>query len=250
KLEEIFRQATESTIITNAHRVNNGEMPQLEPPTGAPGDFFFVEAQGPEDAVDKLTRMVRDRIPRRFGLDPRHDIQVLCPMNRGPLGAKTLNTTLQEALNPHTQSPSVERFGESFRVGDKVMQTENDYEKDVFNGDLGFIEAIDTDEEEVTIRFDSRRIAYALGELDRISLAYAITIHKSQGSEYPAVVMPISTQHYPMLQRRLLYTGITRGQRLVVLLGERRALGIAVRGHKSLHRWTKLRERLAPNGNS
>ncbi|MEE2778257.1 MAG: ATP-dependent RecD-like DNA helicase, partial [Acidobacteriota bacterium] len=126
KLKEIFRQATESTIIINAHRVNNGEMPQLEPPPGAPGDFFFVEAQGPDDAVDKLTRMVRDRIPGRFGLDPRHDIQVLCPMNRGPLGAKTLNTTLQEVLNPDTQGPSVERFGESFRVGDKVMQTEND----------------------------------------------------------------------------------------------------------------------------
>ena len=255
ELREIFRQAAESTIITNAHRVNQGEMPVLVASTedagttatgsgAVGGDFFFVDADGTDDAIDKLGRMVRDRIPRRFGLDPRRDIQVLCPMNRGPLGAKTLNATLQELLNPSTGTAEVERFGQVFRIGDKVMQTENDYDKEVFNGDIGFVDSIDAEAEEAMVRFDGRAVQYAFGEMDRLSLAYAITIHKSQGSEYPAIVMPITTQHYPMLQRRLLYTGITRGQRLVVLLGEKRALGIAVRGGHAVVRWSKLRERL------
>ncbi|HVR28313.1 MAG TPA: ATP-dependent RecD-like DNA helicase [Thermoanaerobaculia bacterium] len=246
RLVEIFRQAAESSIVTNAHRVNHGEMPLLhadrEP---GPQDFFFVEARDPDEAADKLLRMVRDRIPARFGLDPRRDVQVLCPMNRGPLGARALNAALQAALNPG-QGPAVERFGWTFRIGDKVMQTENDYDKDVFNGDLGFVQSIDPDAQELEIAFDGRAVRYDFGELDQVVLAYATTIHKAQGSEYPAVILTLSTQHYPMLQRNLLYTGITRGQRLVVLLGERRALAIAVRGAGGREgRFTKLREWLA-----
>jgi exodeoxyribonuclease V alpha subunit len=245
RLVEIFRQAAESSIVTNAHRVNQGEMPILHG-DGESGsqDFFFVEARDGDDAADKLLRMVRDRIPARFGLDPRRDVQVLCPMNRGPLGARAINQALQAALNPG-DGPVVERFGSSFRVGDKVMQTENDYDKEVWNGDLGLVESIDPDAQEIAISFDGRIVTYDFGELDQVALAYAITIHKSQGSEYPAVILTIGTQHYPMLQRNLLYTGITRGQRLVVLLGERRALAIAVRGGLSERRFTKLRDRLA-----
>jgi exodeoxyribonuclease V alpha subunit len=209
-----------------------------------PHDFFFVDARDPDDAADKLLRMIRDRIPARFGLDARREVQVLCPMNRGPLGARALNQALQAALNPGAGSASVERFGWSFRTGDKVMQTENDYDKEVWNGDLGFVESIDPDAQELAIAFDGRAVTYDFGELDQVALAYATTIHKAQGSEYPAVILVLSTQHYPMLQRNLLYTGITRGQRLVVLLGERRALSIAVRGGRGERRFTKLRERL------
>jgi exodeoxyribonuclease V alpha subunit len=245
RLVEIFRQAAESSIVLNAHRVNQGEMPVLDLDAGSgPQDFFFVDARDADEAADKLVRMVRDRIPARFGLDPRRDVQVLCPMNRGPLGARALNVALQQALNPGP-GPAVERFGWTFRVGDKVMQTENDYEKEVFNGDLGFVESIDADAQEIEIAFDGRAVRYDFGELDQVMLAYATTIHKAQGSEYPAVILTLSTQHYPMLQRNLLYTGITRGQRLVVLLGERRALGIAVRGGRGERRVTKLREWLA-----
>jgi exodeoxyribonuclease V alpha subunit len=246
RLHEIFRQAARSTIVTNAHRVNRGEMPELQESGDGTrlADFFFVDATDADDAIDKLVRMIRDRIPRRFGLDPRLDVQVLCPMNRGPLGAHRLNEALQEALNPPTAEPGIERFGWTFRIGDKVMQTENDYDKEVFNGDLGVIESIDRSNDDVVIVFDGRPVSYQVGELDRIALAYAITIHKSQGSEYPAVIMPLSTQHYVMLQRKLLYTGITRGRSLVVLLGERRALAMAVRGTRTSHRWSKLCERL------
>jgi exodeoxyribonuclease V alpha subunit len=169
-------------------------------------------------------------------------------MNRGGVGARSLNLDLQTALNPQRQDqPVVERFGFTYRVGDKVMQIQNDYEKDAFNGDIGFVAAIDTDEAEVLIDFDGRQIVYEFGELDEVVLAYATTIHKSQGSEYPAVVIPLLTQHYPMLQRNLLYTGITRGARLVVLIGQKKAVGIAVRGVRERRRWSKLRELLAGN---
>ena len=169
-------------------------------------------------------------------------------MNRGGVGARSLNLDLQTALNPQRQDqPVVERFGFTYRVGDKVMQIQNDYEKDAFNGDIGFVAAIDTDEAEVLIDFDGRQIVYEFGELDEVVLAYATTIHKSQGSEYPAVVIPVLTQHYPMLQRNLLYTGITRGARLVVLIGQKSAVGIAVRGVRERRRWSKLRELLAGN---
>jgi exodeoxyribonuclease V alpha subunit len=246
RLTEIFRQASESRIIVNAHRVNRGAMPELAAPGTETSDFYFVEAADPEDAAAKIVRVVAERIPARFGLNPIRDVQVLCPMNRGGAGARSLNLDLQAALNPeHPARPAIERFGFTYRVGDKVMQITNNYEKETFNGDIGFITAIDTEEAEVTIDFDGRLVPYPFGELDEIVLAYATTIHKSQGSEYPAVVIPIVTQHYAMLQRNLLYTGMTRGKRLVVLVGQKKAIAIAVRGTRSRRRWSKLKELLA-----
>jgi exodeoxyribonuclease V alpha subunit len=250
RLTEIFRQAAESRIIRSAHSINRGELPEL-PPAGsseAPDvDFFFVDAPEPEDAQRKLLEIVARRIPRRFGLDPRRDIQVLCPMNRGALGARSLNLELQSVLNPAIPgAASVERFGFVYRVGDKIMQTENDYDRDVFNGDLGVVGAIDDEAQELTAVFDERRVIYRFGELDQLQLAYAITIHKAQGSEYPAVVMPIAMQHYVMLQRNLIYTGVTRGRVLVVLVGDRRALSTAVRRRPLERRVSKLGEWLAP----
>jgi exodeoxyribonuclease V alpha subunit len=239
RLKEVFRQAAESQIIVNAHRINQGLMPDLA--SVESGDFFFVDAADPEDGVKKLLAIVRERIPKRFGFDPIRDIQVLCPMNRGGLGARSLNIELQTALN----SPGeirVERFGWTFCPGDKVMQVENDYDKEVYNGDLGVVSRIDMEEGELTVDFDGRELIYGFGELDELVLAYATTIHKSQGSEYPAVVIPLNTQHYPMLQRNLVYTGVTRGKRLVVLVGQRKALAIAVKGARARRRWSKLRE--------
>ena len=244
RLTEIFRQARKSRIIVNAHRVNRGTMPELEAPDGA-SDFYFVEAADAEDAAAKLVKVVAERIPARFGLDAIRDVQVLCPMNRGAAGARTLNLGLQAALNRSGASePAVERFGFTYRVGDKVMQVENNYDRDTFNGDLGFISGIDEEEAEIIVDFDGRAVRYPYGELDELTLAYATTIHKSQGSEYPAVVIPVVTQHYTMLQRNLLYTGLTRGRRLVVLVGQRKAVGIAVRGVQGRRRWSKLKELL------
>jgi exodeoxyribonuclease V alpha subunit len=242
RLTEVFRQAAESRIIVNAHRINQGLMPDLA--SVESGDFFFVDATDPDEGVRKLLAIVRERIPKRFGFDPIRDIQVLCPMNRGGLGARSLNIELQTALN----SPGeirVERFGWTFCPGDKVMQVENDYDKEVYNGDLGVVSRIDMEEGELTVDFDGRDLTYGFGELDELVLAYATTIHKSQGSEYPAVVIPLSTQHYPMLQRNLVYTGVTRGKRLVVLVGQRKALTIAVKGARARRRWSKLREWLS-----
>jgi len=244
RLTEIFRQARESRIIVNAHRVNRGAMPDLEAP-GSDSDFYFVEVADAEDAAAKIVKVIAERIPARFALDPIRDVQVLCPMNRGAAGARALNLALQAALNPGDGGSAVERFGFTYRVGDKVMQIENNYDREVFNGDIGFITAIDHDEGQLTVDVDGRLVGYPFGELDEVVLAYATTIHKSQGSEYPAVVMPMATQHYTMLQRNLLYTGMTRGKRLVVLVGQRKAIGIAVRGVQGRRRWSKLRELLA-----
>lgn len=188
--------------------------------------------------------IVQRRIPRRFGFNAVQDIQVLAPMNRGGLGARTLNLALQAALNPEDDQPTVERFGWTYRPGDKVMQIENDYDKEVFNGDLGFILSIDPDAQEVVITFDGREVTYLFGELDEVALSYAATIHKSQGSEYPAVVIPVAMNHYMMLRRNLIYTGVTRGKKLVVLVGQKRAVGIAVRAAEGGRRWSKLRELL------
>ena len=243
RLTEVFRQAAESQVIVNAHRINQGKMPMLEAKEGS--DFFFVDAADPEEGVRKLLAVVGERIPGRFGLDPVRDIQVLCPMNRGGLGARSLNIALQAALNPPGEL-RVERFGWTFCPGDKVMQVANDYERDVFNGDLGVITELDLEEAELTVSFEGRAVVYGFGELDELVLAYATTIHKSQGSEYPAVVIPLTTQHYTMLARNLLYTGVTRGKRLVVLVGRRRALAIAVKNGSGRRRWSKLREWLAP----
>ena len=240
RLTEIFRQAAASRIITNAHRINQGEMPDLEKGDAA-SDFHFIAADDPDDALRKLIAVVRDRIPAAFGLDPVRDVQVLCPMNRGGLGARSLNMELQKVLNPPGEI-RVEQFGWTFCPGDKVMQVENNYDRDVYNGDLGMVRAIDTEAGELVAEFDGRAVTYAFGELDELVLAYATTIHKAQGSEYPAVVIPLTTQHYVMLARNLLYTGVTRGKRLVVLVGQRKALAIAVKNTGARRRWSKLGE--------
>jgi len=240
RLTEVFRQAAQSQIIVNAHRINHGVMPDLRNPE-AESDFYFVEADNPETAVPRIIELVKTRIPRRFGLDPVRDIQVLCPMNRGGVGARSLNIELQAALNPAGER-KIERFGWTFAPGDKVMQIENDYDKEVYNGDIGFVTDVQPKEGELTASFDGRSVTYGFGELDALVPAYAASIHKSQGSEYPAVVIPVMTQHYAMLQRNLLYTGVTRGKRLVVLVGQKKAVAIAVRNVSGRRRWSKRQE--------
>jgi exodeoxyribonuclease V alpha subunit len=243
RLTEVFRQAAQSRIISSAHRINRGAMPDLARPEGD-SDFYFVPAEDPESAVPRIVELVKTRIPARFGLDPIRDIQVLCPMNRGGVGARSLNIELQKALNPAAER-KVERFGWTFAPGDKVMQIENDYDKEVYNGDIGYIDDVDPDAGELMAGFDGRTVTYGFGELDTLVPAYAATIHKSQGSEYPAVVIPVLTQHYAMLQRNLLYTGVTRGKRLVVLVGQKKAVAIAVKNVSGRRRWSKLNEWLA-----
>ena len=244
RLTEVFRQAAQSRIITSAHKINQGSIPDLSKPEGD-SDFYFMQADDPETAVPRIVDLVKIRIPQRFGLNPIHDIQVLCPMNRGGVGARSLNIELQAALNPASDR-KVERFGWTFAPGDKIMQIENDYDKDVYNGDIGYIDDVDPDAGELNASFDGRSVTYGFGELDTLVPAYAATIHKSQGSEYPAVVIPIMTQHYVMLRRNLLYTGITRGKRLVVLVGQKKAIAIAVRNVSGRRRWSKLDEWLRP----
>lgn len=243
RLTEVFRQAAQSKIITTAHAINAGRLPDLTPPEGDT-DFYFVPATDPEQAVPRIVELVSKRIPRKFGFDPIKDVQVLCPMNRGGVGARSLNIELQAALNPAGEK-KVERFGWTFAPGDKVMQIENDYDKDVYNGDIGMIEDVDLDEGEVAVNFDERTVTFVFGELDTLVPAYAATIHKSQGSEYPAVVIPVMTQHYAMLQRNLIYTGVTRGKKLVVLVGQKKAVAIAVKNISGRRRWSKLDEWLS-----
>jgi exodeoxyribonuclease V alpha subunit len=245
RLTEIFRQAQESGIVRAAYRVQEGEMPESVAAEKL-GDFYFIEVESPAVILDRIITLIRERIPARFGLDPFQDVQVLTPMNRAELGVKNLNLRLQAVLNPPDaqEGPEVVRFGWSFRLGDKVMQTRNNYTKEVFNGDLGRIRAIDLDDTTLTVDFDGRAVVYDFDELDELTLAYALTIHKSQGSEYPAVIMPVHTQHYLLLQRNLLYTGITRGRKLVVLVGSRQALRLAVERQNTSQRCTALARRL------
>jgi exodeoxyribonuclease V alpha subunit len=243
RLTEVFRQAGQSWIVRAAHAVKHGELPTPAPPGGL-GDFYFVEAETPAAIIERLLTMVRQRIPKRFGLDPLRDLQVLTPMNRSELGTHNLNLVLQEALNPASGGPEVQRFGWRFRLGDKVMQTQNDYTKEVFNGDIGLVAAVDETAREIIVDYEGRQVAYDFGELDEVTLAYALSIHKSQGSEYPAVVIPLHGQHFRMLQRNLLYTGVTRGRRLVVLVGTRQALEVAVRNQDTTRRCSMLQARL------
>jgi exodeoxyribonuclease V alpha subunit len=245
RLTEIFRQAASSHIILNAHKINKGTIPKLKSEPGEVSDFYFVEANTPELIHEKLLHIVTERIPKRFGLDPIRQIQVLVPMNRGGLGARAFNTELQKHLNPNLQHIKVSRFGSEFSIGDKVIQTVNNYDKEVFNGDIGFIKSIDQEESELLIEFDNRAIAYDFDELDEIALAYATSIHKAQGSEYEAVVIPIAIQHFTLLERNLIYTAVTRGKSLVVILGQAKALAIAIRNVRSNQRLTHLSQRLA-----
>ncbi|WPL23219.1 Exodeoxyribonuclease V alpha chain [Thiorhodovibrio frisius] len=242
RLTEIFRQAQTSRIIVNAHRINAGLVPQVPNPPPSDSDWYVIRSETPEQIQERLVKTLCERIPARFGLDPIRDVQVLTPMNRGGLGARALNVLLQQRLNPGSQ-PRIERFGWIFAPGDKVIQNVNNYDKEVFNGDIGRILAIDTEESEVRIAFDERQVIYEFGELDELALAYATSVHKAQGSEYPAVVIPLATQHYMLLQRNLLYTGVTRGKRLVVLIAQPKALGMAVR-QTGGQRLTRLRQRL------
>lgn len=242
RLNQIFRQAGESWIVRGAHQINDGQVPDSAPPNE--GDFYFIEVDEPPIILERIETLVRDRIPSRFNLDPFGDIQILCPMNNAELGVLNVNQRLQEVLNPSKGGAEVERFGSRFRVGDKVIQTQNNYQKEIFNGDIGRVESIDGQEREVHVAFEEKTVSYDFGELDEISLAYAISIHKSQGSEYPAIVIPLHTQHYMMLQRNLLYTGITRGKQLVVLVGSRKALEIAVKRMDTERRCSALAWRL------
>jgi len=245
-LSEIFRQARQSSIIVNAHRINSGRLPVLEKAEGKLDDFYFIEQAEPEEAVKIILELASRRIPGRFGLNPFDDIQVLAPMHRGLVGAANLNAVLQEALNPGR--PGIIRGGNEYRLGDKVMQIRNDYEKEVFNGDIGRISQVNRELAEVTIAFDGREIVFDSSDLDQVVLAYAISIHKSQGSEYPAVIIPILSQHYLLLQRNLIYTAVTRGRKLVVIVGSRRALAMGIRNDRTGQRFTCLKERLVKPG--
>jgi exodeoxyribonuclease V alpha subunit len=248
RLTEVFRQAAQSLIVTNAHRIHDGLLPEVEAASregaGDSRDFFFLEEENPARAAALVRDLVRERLPRRYGLSV-HDIQVLAPMRRGDLGAENLNQLLQDAIT--AGAPELHRGGRKFRVGDRVMQLRNDYEKEVWNGDVGRVERLDAEASELLVRFDDRDVRYQADELDELGLAYATTVHKSQGSEYPAVVVPVHTQHYLMLQRNLLYTAVTRGKRLVVVVGTRKALSLAVRNGDVAARATRLAERLSPN---
>jgi exodeoxyribonuclease V alpha subunit len=246
RLTEIFRQAERSRIVRNAHRVNHGEFPDLSrPPRGEESDFHFLPEEEPEGLQQLIVDLAARRLPARYGFDSIEDIQVLTPMHRGVIGAAQLNGALQAALNPGRPGAlEVMRGGRVFRVGDRVMQMRNNYEKEIYNGDIGRITRIDPEEQEVVVHADGRSVPYDFSELDELTLAYAATVHKSQGSEYPAVILPIHTTHYPMLQRNLLYTAITRARRLLVLVGTRKALALAVKNDATLRRCSRLAERL------
>lgn len=240
-LNEVFRQAATSRIITNAHRINQGQKPEF-PEEGETSDCYFVEADEPEKALKMVGKMVKKSIPQKFRFNPMEDIQILTPMQKGELGARNLNTVLQGLLNP--RGDEVERFAITYRTGDKVMQTENDYDKDVYNGDIGRIVSISNEDSELVVDFDGRKVVYDFRELDELVLSYAITIHKSQGSEYPCVLIPMHTQHYVLLQRSLLYTALTRAKKLVIVIGTKKALNLAITRSESRERTTTLAERL------
>ena len=245
ELNEIFRQAKASRIIVNAHKINEGELPALSPAEvfDPNNDFYFILQDDPDKVLEIILELASRRIPRRFGFDPLDDIQVLTPMHKGVVGATNLNHRLQEVLNP---ANSAVMFGDrTFRINDKVMQTRNNYDKEVFNGDIGRIAAIDSGQRRLTTIFDSREVVYDFSELDELVLAYAVSVHKSQGSEYPVVIFPILTQHYILLQRNLIYTAVTRGRKLVIMVGSPRALAIGVNNNQTQQRFTRLRHRLA-----
>lgn len=247
RLTEVYRQAKHSHIVRNAHKIHEGEIPYLGPPnTDRKQDFYFIASHSPEDAHAKLIEVVTRRIPAKFGFDPIKDIQVLTPMNRSGLGSKALNPELQAQLNP--QTVGIERFGQRFSVGDKVLQLSNNYDQDVYNGDLGLVIDVDPKEAKLWVNFDGRRVEYTTRNMDELTLAYAMSIHKSQGGEFPVVVIPIVMQHFMMLERNLLYTAVTRGRKLVVIIGDKRAMSIAVRTQKAGARLTRLAQAIRRQG--
>jgi exodeoxyribonuclease V alpha subunit len=242
ELNKIFRQAEESLIIVNAHKINNGILPSFTSSKDKLEDFYFIEREDPEEVLTEILDLTKERIPARFGFDPIHDIQVLTPMHRGIVGAENLNIELQKALNPI--GDGIMRGNRKLSLNDKVMQIKNNYDKEVFNGDMGRVRTIDAENQEVIISFDGRDVPYDFTELDEIVLAYAVSVHKSQGSEYPAIIVPVLTQHYMLLQRNLIYTAVTRGKRLVILIGTKKALAIGVKNDKTRKRYTFLEQRL------
>jgi exodeoxyribonuclease V alpha subunit len=245
ELNEIFRQARESLIIVNAHKINQGLMPAFKSSGQKLEDFYFIEQEEPEKVLGIILELVKNRIPNGFGFDPFDDIQVLTPMHKGLVGAGNLNVELQNVLNP--EPDNLTRGGKNFRINDKVMQIRNNYEKEVFNGDLGRIIKIDLEAQEVIIDFEGSQVAYDYSDLDEVVPAYAISIHKSQGSEYPAVVIPILVQHYVLLQRNLIYTAVTRGKNLVVIVGSKKAMAMGINNDKTKKRYSHLKYRLAEN---
>jgi exodeoxyribonuclease V alpha subunit len=243
-LKRIFRQAGESLIVQNAHRILRGEQLMLDAEADR-RDFVFIAREREEDALAVIEELMKERIPRRLGGGRSQEIQLLSPMHRGLLGTVHLNRQLQQLLNP--LGASLERGGTIFRLGDRVMQLRNNYDKGIFNGDLGKVAAVDTEEGELTVDFDGKSVSFDADDLDEIGLAYAISVHKSQGSEYPAVVIPLHTAHYPMLHRSILYTAVTRGKELVVLVGSKRAVAMAIKNIRIEKRFTGLKERLITN---
>jgi exodeoxyribonuclease V alpha subunit len=246
RLVAIFRQAEGSLIVENAHRIHDGQAPTSD--TTQSGEFYVVERKGDEPAADAIVELVASRIPKRFGLDPIRDVQILTPMHRGASGTAALNERLQGVLNP--EGPSVRVGQRLYRLGDKVMQTRNDYEREVYNGDVGVVARIDAETRTLTVRIDDREIAYTEADLDELTLAYATSIHKSQGSEYPCVVIPMQMNHFVMLSRNLLYTAVTRGRKLVVLVADPRAISLSLAETRKEARSTGLADRLrrAANG--
>jgi exodeoxyribonuclease V alpha subunit len=235
-LTKIFRQAEQSQIVVNAHRINRGEFPVLINDDSS--DFFFIQEADNSNIPQIIVDLCNDRLPTKYGFDPMRDIQVITPMYKGDAGADNLNSLLQSALNKN--KISISRGSRNYCVGDKVMQLKNNYEKDVFNGDIGMIYNIDTEDQKLVINFNGRMITFDFLDLDDITLAYAITVHKSQGSEYPCVILPVSTAHYIMLQRNLLYTAVTRAAKMMILVGSKQALAMAVANKKSRKRYTSL----------
>jgi len=243
RLTEIFRQAAASKIVLSAHKINSGEVPDLDSAAGGQADFYFIGRDDPEAARATIVELVGERIPSRFGFDAITQVQVLAPMHRGELGTAALNRALQDKLNPSKGETELTRGDRVYRRGDKVMQLRNDYDRSVFNGDIGVIAGIDPDNV-VRVEFDGRVVVYERTDLDALTHAYAVSVHKSQGSEYPAVVIPIATQHFMMLQRSLLYTAVTRGKKLVVLVGSKRAVSLAVKNADAKRRYTWFAERV------
>ena len=247
-LNKIFRQDTESAIVANAHKVRRGEPPVCTNPNGFDdlGDFYFIEQSDPGEVAARIVRLCREELPGKFNLDPIHDIQVLTPMHKGSVGTINLNQMLQKALNP--QPVSLEALGNSFKIGDKVMHLINNYQKEVYNGDIGIICSIDRQKKELSVGYYGRTVTYAADEFDQITTAYAISVHKSQGAEYPVVIVPLVTQHYVLLQRNLLYTAMTRGKKLVILIGTKKALHIALKNDKPHRRLSNLAARIKEPG--